>query len=213
MDQQLQNYIEQEIIPQYRAFDPAHQPDHIYQVIDNSLALANSLPVNPSLVYTIAAYHDLGLSKGRVGHETASKLLVYQDQRLRDFFKEDEILLIGQAVEDHRASIEYEPRSIYGKIVSDADRDLDLDRLIQRTLSFIHHYYVQADYYYCHKDTYDYLLNKYGPQAELRLWLDLPASRQRLAELQSQLMNKDFFKKQFNQIYQNVVGPVPSKEL
>lgn len=209
MNLNLQQYIEQEIIPLYQAFDPAHQSEHVYQVIENSLALAESIPVNQNLVYTVAAYHDLGLSKGRVGHETASKLIVYQDRNLNQFFSKSEIQLIGEAVEDHRASIEYEPRSIYGKIVSDADRDIEIHRLIQRTLSFIHHYYSQADYYYCRQDTYSYLLGKYGPQASLRLWLDLPVTRQRLRNLQAQLLDQHVFKQIFDPIYEEIVGPVP----
>ena len=42
--------------------------------------------------------------------------------------------MIGEAVEDHRASLPYEPRSLYGKIISEADRDLDFERILKRTL-------------------------------------------------------------------------------
>ena len=39
-------------------------------------------------------------------------------------------------VEDHRASTDHEPRSIYGKIVAEADRIIDPDITLRRTVQY-----------------------------------------------------------------------------
>lgn len=201
MNPDLIRYIEKEIIPQYAAYDRAHQADHIYQVIANSLKLAKDYPVDVNMVYTVAAYHDIGLKYGRHGHETASKKIVYQDQNLEQFFSQEEIIIIGEAVEDHRASIEYEPRSIYGKIVSEADRDMDLGRLTGRTIRFIKDFYPQATYDYILNDTYSYLVDKYGPASEINLWLDHPLTQGQLKKLRSDLADQEYYQKLFDSLY------------
>ena len=66
----------------------------------------------------------VGLLKGRKNHERASRSMVESDAFLADYFTKEQRKIIGEAVEDHRASLSYEPRSIYGKIISEADRDL-----------------------------------------------------------------------------------------
>ena len=55
---------------------------------------------------------------------------------MADYFTKEQRKIIGEAVEDHRASLSYEPRSIYGKIISEADRDLDFYRILERTIYF-----------------------------------------------------------------------------
>ena len=44
--------------------------------------------------------------------------------------------IIKEAIEDHRASNEIEPRSIYGKIISSADRNISIDEIIKRTYAY-----------------------------------------------------------------------------
>ena len=204
IDPKLKHYIETEIIPQYDRYDPAHQSAHVYQVIENSLLLAQDFDVDVNIVYTVAAYHDIGLRYGRFGHETSSKYIVFDDLELRKFFSPQEIQLIGEAVEDHRASIEYEPRSIYGKIVSEADRDLDIGRIIDRTIRFIHEYYPQASYDYILMDTYHYLKDKYGSDSDLKLWLNHPETLGQLAQLRKELQDMTCFSQIFNELYQSI---------
>ncbi len=73
------------------------------------------------MVYTVAAYHDLGHHIDGKNHEKVSAEMLLADENLREFFSEEEIRIMTEAVYDHRASMEGEPRSIYGKIVSSAD--------------------------------------------------------------------------------------------
>ncbi|EQC80293.1 hypothetical protein HSIEG1_1169 [Enterococcus sp. HSIEG1] len=133
---QLMHYLETTIIPQYKQFDTSHSPEHVYQVLENSIEIAAPLSVDLDIVSTVAVFHDLGLLKGRKNHERASRSMVESDAFLADYFTKEQRKIIGEAVEDHRASLSYEPRSIYGKIISEADRDLDFYRILERTIYF-----------------------------------------------------------------------------
>ena len=138
---ELINHIESEILPRYEAFDKAHDRRHALMVMSNSLRLAQHYYVDIAMVYTIAAYHDLGLSEGRATHHTASARIVREDERLRQFFTQEQIETIADAVEDHRASNTREPRTIYGKIIAEADRIIDADTIMTRTVQYgLSHY-------------------------------------------------------------------------
>ena len=124
MNTELQQFIATDILPQYDRFDAAHQQDHARKVMDESMVLAANYDVNLDMVYAIAAYHDLGLCKGREGHHLTSGRIVRNDSRLLRWFTPEQIEVMAQAVEDHRASADHAPRSIYGRIVAEADRTL-----------------------------------------------------------------------------------------
>ena len=129
----LIHYIETEIIPRYQDFDKAHNLLHVQTVISESLALARQHPeVDERLVYTIAAYHDTGLCRDRATHHLVSGEILMADTTLRQWFSEEEIQTMREAVEDHRASTDHEPRSIYGRIVAEADRIIDSDITLRR---------------------------------------------------------------------------------
>ena len=122
----LITYIETAIIPRYKEFDKAHNLSHVRTVIEESLALARQYPeADERLAYVIAAYHDTGLCRDRATHHLVSGEILMADSTLRQWFSDTEILLMKEAVEDHRASTDHEPRSIYGKIVAEADRIID----------------------------------------------------------------------------------------
>ena len=88
------------------------------------------------MVYAIAAYHDTGLCEGRDTHHLVSGRIIREDKKLREWFNEGQIETMAQAAEDHRASSGHEPRSIYGKIVAEADRLISPEKVIRRTIQF-----------------------------------------------------------------------------
>ena len=102
---ELIDYIETEILPRYDAFDKAHNRKHAITVLIKSLQLAQHYDVSTAMVYTIAAYHDTGLCEGREQHHTASAQIIRNDRRLKELFTADEIEIMADAVEDHRASM------------------------------------------------------------------------------------------------------------
>ena len=70
------------------------------------------------------------------GPRKTSARLLREDPALERWFTPEERETMAQAVEDHRASGGREPRSVYGKIVSEADRDIDPERIVQRVMAY-----------------------------------------------------------------------------
>ena len=128
------SYIENEIIPRYDGFDAAHQRDHVMMVIRQSLEIAEHLDVNKDMVYVIAAYHDTGLCEGRERHHEVSAQIIKGDENLRRWFTEEQIQTMADAAEDHRASAKHEPRTIYGRIVAEADRFIDPETIDRKSV-------------------------------------------------------------------------------
>ena len=120
----LVEFIETQILPQYAAFDRAHSLEHVTRVIRSSLELVRITGADINMVYAIAAYHDIGMSGPRAIHHITGGKILAADARLRRWFSADQLRVMREAVEDHRASASHAPRSIYGKIVAEADRDL-----------------------------------------------------------------------------------------
>lgn len=190
MNQECIDYVESEILPRYTSFDKAHQNDHVDRVIQESLRLAQYYEVNPDMVYVIAAYHDVGLVEGRERHHLVSGSLLQADQKLRNWFSEEEIQLMKEAVEDHRASNKHEPRSIYGKIVSEADRVIDAETTFRRTVQYgLSHYpeMIPEEHYLRFRD---HLITKYGEGGYLKLWIPQSDNAERLQEIRGILKNE-----------------------
>lgn len=101
MNTGLTLYIEKEIIPRYKGFDKAHREDHVRMVIEQSLEIARHYGINLDMVYAIAAFHDLGLEVDRKTHHLESGRIIREDPRLREWFSQEEIETMAQAVEDH----------------------------------------------------------------------------------------------------------------
>lgn len=112
MNKELERYIEREIIPRYEDFDAAHRTDHVRTVIAQSLELAAHYDADADMVYTVAAYHDTGLANGRERHHIDAGRILAADTELRRWFSEEQIAVMRDAVEDHRASSDGEPRTI-----------------------------------------------------------------------------------------------------
>ena len=137
LNKELQQYIDKNIFPSYQKNDLGHNLDHIKYVINRSLKFANEVDdINYDMVYTIAAYHDIGHYIDAKNHEKVSAEMLLADENLKNFFSEEEIQTMSEAVHDHRASLQEEPRSIYGKIVSSADRNTLIDVPLKRTYAY-----------------------------------------------------------------------------
>ena len=165
----MKKYIEECIIPRYNSFDAAHRCDHVRYVISQSLEFARHYDVNADMVYVIAAYHDTGLEVDRKTHHLESGRIVREDPRLRQWFTPEQIEVMAQAVEDHRASSDHEPRSIYGKIVAEADRQIDVETIIRRTVQYGLSHYPDLDKEGQWERTLEHLLEKYAEGGYLRL--------------------------------------------
>ena len=129
-------YIEKNILPLYDSFDRGHRRDHAQQVIERSAQLARGFDVNEEMVYVTAAYHDTGLKYGRELHHSDSARIIRADKELERWFTAEQISTIADAAEDHRASAERAPRTIYGRIVAEADRLIIPELILRRTVQY-----------------------------------------------------------------------------
>ena len=132
----LRNYIYNEVIPGYAAFDKAHREDHALTVIERALSMGKQYDINEEMLLTAAACHDLGLAVDRKTHHLESGRMIREDKRLSEWFSPEQIETIAQAAEDHRASAKTPPRSIYGRLVAEADRLIVPETIIRRTVLF-----------------------------------------------------------------------------
>lgn len=201
MNKQLQAYIEREILPRYDHFDTAHRRDHAEQVIRESVRLAALHGAREELSYTIAAYHDTGLEAGRENHHLRSGEILRADARLREWFTEEEIRLMAEAAEDHRASSERAPRSLYGRIVAEADRTIEPMTILRRTIQYGLTHYPAFDREEHYRRFLDHLLEKYAEGGYLRLWIPDPEKEKRLAELRTLIRQRDELRVIFEQLF------------
>lgn len=193
----LEKYLYGEIVPRYVAFDAAHREDHALTVMEQSMKLladrsgwldGNPEPqwaveVDPAMLLTAAACHDLGLSGGRDRHHLDSGVIIRADKRLREWFDQEQIEVIAQAAEDHRASGKTPPRSIYGMLVAEADRVIDGPTIIVRTLQYGMKHYPDLDRQGHIDRAVAHLREKYGYGGYLRLWIPWSDNALRLNEL------------------------------
>ena len=197
----LREYIQDRIIPQYVNFDKAHQINHAEKVIDESLKLASYYDVDVSMVYVIAAYHDLGLCEGREFHHIVSGRILLEDETLRYWFTDEQLLQMKEAIEDHRASNKQAPRSIYGKIVAEADRIIDPEVTLRRTVQYGLSHYPEMDKEQQYKRFREHLTNKYEEGGYLKLWIPQSDNAGRLAELRKLIANEDELQQVFDKLY------------
>ena len=206
MNKELQQFITSEILPQYNHFDAAHQQDHAKKVMDESLALAANYDIDTDMVYTIAAYHDLGLCEGRENHHLTSGRIMRSDQRLLRWFTPEQIEIMAQAVEDHRASAHHAPRSIYGRIVAEADRNIDIDVIITRTLQYGLAHYPQLNREEHIHRALDHLHEKYSRNGYLKLWIPGSKNEHELHRLWDLIDDKTAIRKAVEDKYSQIIN-------
>lgn len=197
----LVDYVESNILPKYASFDPAHNLSHVTRVIRRSLSLAHTIGADINMVYTVAAYHDIGMSGPRAIHHITSGKILAADHRLRRWFSEEQIKIMKEAVEDHRASASHAPRSIYGKIVAEADRDLNPEIVIRRTIQFGLANYPQLAQEQQWLRFNEHMNNKYSIQGYIRLWIPGSENERNLNALRSIISNPIKLRQFFDRIY------------
>ena len=202
----LIKYLEDSIIPQYQYFDQAHREDHVRSVINNSLDLASHYPVEINMVYATAAYHDLGLVEGRELHHLVSGQIMRDDKMLRTWFNEKQITTMSEAVEDHRASRREPPRSLYGRIVAEADRDIEPLKIIRRTIQYGINNHPGLDKEGQWSRTLEHLNEKYADGGYLKLWLPESKNTKPLNELRALINDKEKLRVIFDEMFDDTVA-------
>ncbi len=197
----LVEFIETQILPQYAHFDKAHNMEHATRVIRRSLDLARQTGADLDMAYAIAAYHDLGLSGPRAIHHMTSGKILMQDARLKRWFSPEQLRMMKEAVEDHRASASRAPRSIYGKIVAEADRDIDPETVIRRTIQYGLSNYAELNEEQQWQRFLQHMDEKYSANGYIRLWIRGSENERKLNELRQLIANPKAMRPVFDRIF------------
>lgn len=194
MNEELVKYIQNEIFPMYDKNEEGHGIGHIKTVIERSLKFAKDYDVDINMVYTIAAYHDLGHHIDRKRHEIISAQIFMKDENMEKWFSNEQRKIIKEAIEDHRASSNHEPRTIYGKIVSTADRTIvKIDNNIKRAYSYIKKNFQEITEEEQIQKVYEHLKDKYGEKGYAKVYLEDKEFDEAMKEFRKALQDKDSF--------------------
>ena len=199
----LKDYIENVIFKEYEKNEIGHGINHIKYVIRRSLMFAKDIKnINLEMVYVVAAYHDIGHHIDAKNHEEISAGILLNDNKLKEFFNEEEINIMSIAVMDHRSSSDIIPRNIYGKIVSSADRNTSVDKTLERCYCYNKKHHSELTKEEIIEECRLFLLKKYGINGYARdkmYFEDLEYDKY-LDDLTKLASNKEEFNKQINSV-------------
>lgn len=199
---ELKEYVEKEIFPKYEKNDKAHGIIHIREVIRRSFELNDTLKLglNENMIYAISACHDLGKYINHETHEKIAADIFIKDENMKKFFNDEERQVIKDAIEDHRSSKEDSPRTIYGKLISSADRNSRIE------IVFIRSFFVAKvrmpemnieeylDY------TFKRLSKRYGEENPENMFLEDDTYRIFLADMRELLKHEKEFKDKYCEV-------------
>lgn len=195
IDIKVKEYIEKNVLPEYNKNEQGHGITHIEYVIRRSFELINQndLEVDYNMVYVIAAYHDIGHYIDRKNHEKVSADIMSKDSNLKEFFNDDQLRMIKEAIEDHRASSETEPRSIYGKIVSSADRNNTVEQCLERSYCYGKKHEPDATDKELYERSFDALNRKFGYNGYAKFYFKDEQYESFLKDIRKLLEDKEKF--------------------
>ncbi len=194
----LKEYVETTVLPRHEGYDAAHQPAHIRRVIARSMMLQPS-----AMTYTAAAMHDIGICEGREVHHLASGRIIRADGELRRWFNEEQVEAIAHAAEDHRASSSTKPRTRLGCIIAEADRDIEPETIVRRTVEYGLSHYPTLDLEGHWQRTLEHLHEKYAEGGYMRLWMDDSPNAAPLADLRALIHDEGRLRTLFLEIIEN----------
>lgn len=230
----IEEFVMEEIVPRYAGFDEAHREDHALTVMEQAMKLFDRMPqkgletaaeritaegdageeryrvapdgavVDREMLFVAAACHDLGLVNGRENHHTDSGKIIREMGRLREWFNDEQIEIMAQAAEDHRASGKRPPRSIYGMLVAEADRVIDGKTIIRRTIQFGLANYPELDENGHIERAIGHLKEKYGRGGYLKLWIPWSDNAARLNALQDMIDRPEDIRAEVKEIYRSL---------
>ena len=203
VNEELKKYIEEYIFPEYEKNDGGHNLAHIKYVINRSLKFASTVDnINYDMVYTIASYHDIGHHIDAKNHEKVSADMLLADTNLKKFFKDEEIKTMAEAVHDHRASLEGEPRSIYGKIVSSADRNTRIEVILKRTYAYRIKHNPNDSFEEVLEDSRQHALEKFckGGYATEKMYFEDLDYKKFIEDIDALANNKEEFRKRYMEV-------------
>ena len=119
--------------------------------------------------------------------------IMYNDNMLKEFFNDEERKIIKEAIEDHRASSNHEPRNIYGKIVSTADRNNTVEACLRRSYSYNKKLHPEYDDEQIFEDCHFHLNDKFGENGYAKFFFKDEEYEKFLTDIRTLLSDKDKF--------------------
>ena len=210
MNRELKHYIITEVKSKYKTFDKGHNISHFNFVTRNCVNYGKKLidqgiNVDLDIAYVVGAFHDIGIQDGREGHALASGKYVRADKMLAKHYSPEIVEMIAQAVEDHSSHLKYEPRSIYGKIVADADRNNTLYLVFSRPIKYglknEPKTFSREDHI---NRVYEFVGEKFGRNGYVKYWLDIPDTKQAQQQVWNLLDDEEKCKAYISGIFDEV---------
>lgn len=201
--EELKKYIENEIFEIYSRNEKGHGIEHIKYVIRRSLDFAKKIEnIDYEMVYVIAAYHDIAHHIDAKNHEIISAKMLSEDEKLKGFFVEEQIQIMKEAVEDHRSTLETEPRTIYGKIVSSADRNTEVENSLRRCYLYNRKHYDKLNQDEVIEECRLFLLKKFGKKgyAREKMYFEDEEYNRYLEDITKLAENKELFNKKIKMV-------------
>ncbi len=206
VNSKLKEYIESKILPEYELNDKGHNLEHIKIVLERAYELSNGYDVDYNMLYTIVCFHDIACYVDREKHEILSAERLYNDNGLKEFFNEEKLIVMKEAVEDHRASLEYVPRNIYGKILSSADRKFGVDNYLKSSMSFTMKKHPELSNDELIEDSYQFAIKKFGKKgyAVTKMYVKDEKYESFLNELQYLIEHKEEYVSKANKVLNEI---------
>ena len=203
VDNNLKEYIKNNILPEYDLIDGGHNINHINYVLKRAFELCDNYDINNNILYVCVCFHDLACHIDRDNHEILSAKRAFEDEYLNNYFNKDDMKIINEAIEDHRASLEYIPRNIYGKILSSADRKVEVKEYLKASLSYGKKKLPNLTEEESIERSYEYANKKFGKDgyAVSKNYVDDIKYKKYLEDIQYLIDNKDIFFELAHKIY------------
>jgi len=203
---ELKKYIESNIIPEYKLNDEGHNVDHINYVLNRAFEISNNYSLNIDMLYACVMFHDIACHIDRERHEILSSERALNDKYLNKYFVKKQLIEIANAIEDHRASLERDPRNIYGKILSSADRKVEIKVYLISSISFALKNNPQKSKEKILIESYDFAVKKFGVggYAINKIYVNDQKYKYFLETLQFLIKNKDLYFKLAGEIYDSI---------
>ena len=109
-----------------------------------------------------------------------------------------------EAVEDHRASSSRQPRSIYGKIVAEADRDIDVHEIFMRAIQYGKENGPDKTVEEHWERFAQHMDEKYSNNGYIKLWIPNSPNEKALKELRNIIEDKKLLRKAFDDIWKEM---------
>lgn len=203
VDKKLKNYIAENILFEYNLNDKGHDYNHVQYVMRRAFEMNVDEDIDYNILYVCVSFHDIACHINRDEHEMLSAKKAFEDEFLNRIFSKEQMLIIKEAIEDHRASLEYEPRNIYGKILSSADRKVEVREYLIASISYGLKKHPKMSKEENILRSYEFAIKKFGVNgyAVNKSYVDDKKYEKYLKDIQYLIDHKEIFDKLASKVY------------